>query len=400
MKRIIALLALLLLLFSACVPGVDPSSVVDSSNTDVSSGDNTSSEDNSSDIPTEPLPFVIETIEYENQIRHYYNTRDIFRSNGWIYYAVSNRYQKGNVNNFKIFKVKDDGSDKQELYTNDYYLVSWLWVEGDYLYYIRAFRPDGTEGALWRMKTDGTEDRLINDSYNYKDLIIKDGWIICSTTHTHDDNGYTRAYNLIKMRTDGSEFKILYSEYAEGIYSYDDNYIYILDRRYTGVDGEYAEHRDKTDGVYVKLDYNGNNMGRVHIPGTSENNEKKYSTHNGFLTRNNIFICSAYDSKHSNAKLILTWYDEAKNEVIKSFYKEGMTGYYLYGNWIFYYNRDEKTIWRIDINGNGEQRVFEAPSIKFDFKPIGEKVFLRFYKDNAFHYAIINYDGTGMVELN
>ena len=112
----------------------------------------------------------------------------------WVYFC-------GNYSdNGKIYRIKTDGSEKQELKGNG----TFARVSGDWVYYVQVHSPGM---SICRMKTDGSEDQSlhtwrITGSFN---MAIVDGWVF------HHGDG------LQKMRIDGSEKQTLAEVTASNI---------------------------------------------------------------------------------------------------------------------------------------------------------------------------------------
>ncbi len=85
-------------------------------------------------------------------------------SNNWIYYLAPNE----DSTEIGIFKVRNSGKDKQQLYMSELDIVS-LNVYKDYIYFIGSatetyLEEDDVDNKIYRMKTDGTNLEVLNDN--------------------------------------------------------------------------------------------------------------------------------------------------------------------------------------------------------------------------------------------
>lgn len=154
----------------------------------------------------------------------------------WIYYEAE-AYSNGNnsYTEYKIYKIKIDGTSKSEIDTTSKSKItsrgpSNINVVGEYIYY------SNTDG-LNRINVDGTEKRLIDD--NSAESIIVDGdWIYC----TQYADG---SYQLNKIKIDGTQKTTLNSLPSAAI----EEFILSIN-----VIGEWIYYA-KPDGVYkMKVD--------------------------------------------------------------------------------------------------------------------------------------------------
>lgn len=102
---------------------------------------------------------------------------------GWVYYGLDQlRNGKG------LYKKKID--DEKAIKLSDG-LPRYINVVGDWIYYL-SFKE-----GIYRIKTDGTEEKLICKDENLARIYVYGDWIVC------------RSDKLYKMKTDGSEKVIL-----------------------------------------------------------------------------------------------------------------------------------------------------------------------------------------------
>ena len=85
-------------------------------------------------------------------------------SDNWIYYLAPNE----DSTQIGIFKVKNNGNDKQQLYMSEIDIVS-LNIYKNYIYFIGSgtetyLEEDDVDNKIYRMKTDGTNLEVLNDN--------------------------------------------------------------------------------------------------------------------------------------------------------------------------------------------------------------------------------------------
>lgn len=85
-------------------------------------------------------------------------------NNNWIYYLAPNE----DSTQIGIFKIKNNGKDKQQLYMSEIDIVS-LNVYKNYIYFIGSatetyLEEDDVDNKIYRMKTDGTGLEVLNDN--------------------------------------------------------------------------------------------------------------------------------------------------------------------------------------------------------------------------------------------
>ncbi|MBB6216563.1 hypothetical protein HNQ80_002665 [Anaerosolibacter carboniphilus] len=110
------------------------------------------------------------------------NGRFAVQQGEWIYYVTRDKFT------FKLYKMKDDGSDKTSLKNER---TSGIVVAGDWIYF-----PHGADSNLYKIKTDGTDlTKLSDDKAQY--ISVYNGWIYyCNRSDE---------YKLYKIKTDGTQ---------------------------------------------------------------------------------------------------------------------------------------------------------------------------------------------------
>jgi hypothetical protein len=108
-------------------------------------------------------------------------------NNKWIYYTNSSKEE------FKLYKVKADGSNKTKL--NDDVSL-YIAIDGEWLYYSNYSRG----GHLYKIKSDGTGKKELNSDWSI-DIKIVDGWI-----HYTNKSDNQRTY---KIKLDGSSRQLV-----------------------------------------------------------------------------------------------------------------------------------------------------------------------------------------------
>jgi hypothetical protein len=98
---------------------------------------------------------------------------------GWVYYGLDQlRNGKG------LYKKRIDDEKAIKLSDNS---IRYINLVGDWIYYI-SFKE-----GIYRIKTDGTEETLLCEDKNIKNIYVYGDWIMC-----HSDE-------LYKLKTDGSK---------------------------------------------------------------------------------------------------------------------------------------------------------------------------------------------------
>ncbi|SCG83873.1 hypothetical protein DW1_2309 [Proteiniborus sp. DW1] len=162
-----------------------------------------------------------------------------YYDNGWIYFSRRKKMNYGDTLEIgELYKMKEDATGVTKL-SND--SASNIFVKDDWIYYINNsdFR------TFYKIRTDGTDRRKINDEHRMFNFIYIDGWVYFNEYLNkkgqgigyHGSPGSYLATAFSRMRIDGSDYqRILDIEISD--FSYDDKYIYGRDVSY---EAEYAQ---------------------------------------------------------------------------------------------------------------------------------------------------------------
>lgn len=155
----------------------------------------------------------------------------------WIYY-----------HNDALYKVKADGSGKQELSKD---IPGFINVAGDWVYYADAADQ---KLNMYKIKTDGTSRTKLSDDQSMY-IVVAENWIYYMNA---SDSG-----NLYKIKTDGTAKTKLTDEPALEI-SVSGDWVY-----YTTINtsGQGELHKIKTDGTGSAIVYEGGSMMFLNVAG-------------------------------------------------------------------------------------------------------------------------------------
>lgn len=179
-------------------------------------------------------------------------------NNNWIYYLAPNE----DSTEIGIFKIKNNGKDKQQLYMSELDIVS-LNVYKDYIYFIGSatetyLEEDDVDNKIYRMKTDGTNLEVLNDNELNND---------CYEIYVVNNQIYYIGLNaeICKMDLNGANKKIV-SDNGTGFLGITKDYIiYNSD---AGEESEdYVTYIMNIDGTDAKPIIEGKRLYSVNIEG-------------------------------------------------------------------------------------------------------------------------------------
>lgn len=149
-------------------------------------------------------------------------------NNGFIYYSGVNG----------LYKEKADGTGRVKLLEDAARDIN---VVGDWIYYLNETSKENETSRIYKVKTDGTEKtEVYSDSY-IGNLIVANGWMYYKT----QDEDFN--YEICKVKTDGTDKQLLTTdEFLKNI-SISGDYIY-----YNTGDGIYKLKNDGSDKVKLQ----------------------------------------------------------------------------------------------------------------------------------------------------
>ncbi len=197
-------------------------------------------------------------------------------SNNWIYYLAPNE----DSTEIGIFKVRNNGKDKQQLYMSEIDIVS-LNVYKDYIYFIGSatqtyLEEDDIDNKIYRMKTDGTNLEVLNDNELNND---------CYEIYVVNNQIYYIGLNaeICKMDLNGANKKIV-ADNGTGFLGITKDYIiYNSD---AGEESEdYVTYIMNIDGTDAKPIIEGKRLYSVNVEGNyiyyGDSDKKIYKTEIG-----------------------------------------------------------------------------------------------------------------------
>ncbi len=299
----------------------------------------------------------------------------------WLYISLGLR-RTGYDN--PIYKVKTDGTSLTEIFNTKKGVPTCLNVVGDWIYYKIEVAQSPEHGNLYRIKTDGTnEQRLNDDNWKCKYLIVVNDWIYFSRYYGETESDNTKL-EICRMKTNGSSLQVLIDN-SNWLFWVADEWIYYVSEDQNGM---YAIYKMKLNGndKQLLLDDLSNPVvpkfhdGWVYFQDDNHFSEEPISTYR---------IRS--DGTGSPETLCFSCIDNPDN--IPNIYPP----VYINDGWYYY-----GVLWRCKVDGSGAKpvKVFT-----------GEQQGLGFY-DNCFYYIVfegtetitstiykINVDGTGEQKL-
>lgn len=290
-------------------------------------------------------------------------------NNGWIYYLSPNE----DSTEIGIFKIKNNGKDKQQLYMSSSDIVS-LNVYKGYIYFIGSatetyLEEDDLDNKIYRMKTDGTGLEVLNDNELNND---------CYEIYVVNDEIYYIGLNaeICKMDLNGAN-KTVVTDNGTGYLGVTDKYI-IYNSMASETDVEYITYIMNLDGTDAKPIIEGKRLYSVNIEGNyiyySDSNKKLYRTEIG-----------------SNVEETL--YDN-----IETYNLNTNDGYAYYLNYLDAENGDYTVcLFRVKLDGSTQTpenlKAMETYSSFIDV--VGNWVIYMDSSDEAGFINLVNKDGKG-----
>lgn len=179
-------------------------------------------------------------------------------NNNWIYYLAPNE----DSTQIGIFKIKNNGKDKQQLYMSEIDIVS-LNVYKNYIYFIGSatetyLEEDDVDNKIYRMKTDGTGLEVLNDNELNND---------CYEIYVVNNQIYYIGLNaeICKMDLNGSN-KSVVANNGTGFLGITKDYI-IYNSDSGKEEEEYVTYIMNIDGTEAKPIIEGKRLYSVNIEG-------------------------------------------------------------------------------------------------------------------------------------
>jgi hypothetical protein len=278
-----------------------------------------------------------------NSLANIKNGGLVARNEDWIYYSNTSE-------DWNLYKVKDDGTQKTKLTD---YAVIFVNVVDDYIYYSDYVFAETS--CILKIKTDGTNQSIITEEPAYGVIVIND-WIY-----------YANSYdNLVyKIRTDGSEKVKLLNTRVNGFIVHDGHIYYkdfkdgMIYKKEIGKETHTALIKKEVKTFvladnwiyYTSLD-NGDNLYKVTINGESDTRLADVK----FGYSYNIKDDWIYYSNESDYGRLYKINTDGKGNIKLS--DDDVSDINIIDEWVYYLNLSEgKKIYRIRIDGTQRQLV-------------------------------------------
>ncbi|MDK9712420.1 DUF5050 domain-containing protein [Acidaminobacter sp.] len=238
-------------------------------------------------------------------------------ADGWLYYAQMQENFDG-----YLYRMKPDGTEKQQIGTASIDIFANTLVAGDAIYF--SNKADGS--TLYRMKTDGSALKKLNDLATYKQT-FEDQWLYYISVSTDPATGESKN-QLRKVRTDGSEDLLLVEPVGSNAII-QDGWVY-----YTAESGSDLLYRIKPDGM-----------------------EKTALTDVG-VSYINIHEGTLY---YQTADQGLIFSSGLDGSAPKQLTESGGTGIQIAGDWIYFMSRSEGgRPYRVKLDGTGLEKAYSV----------------------------------------
>lgn len=274
------------------------------------------------------------------------NSGNAAQKGDWIYY-------RNGSDGDKLYKVKNDGSEKTKLDDDRAININ---VVDDWVYYSNYSDYYG----IYKIKTDGTERTKLSEDMTTELSVVGD-WI-------YYNNDWQKGCRLYKIRTDGTDRTQLNEDYS-GYINVSGDWIY-----YTNIYNGYKVYKVKTDGTKkTDLGFNGFStivendwifyhfQGQLYKAKTDGSGKTKLTNSVYFdmsyinLNEGWIYFVNSLDG-NKLYKVAINGEDQMKviDDIFGREYSE--TG--IVNDWIYYYSRsDNNRLYRIKKDGSQKQLV-------------------------------------------
>ena len=289
-------------------------------------------------------------------------------NNGWIYYLAPNE----DSTEIGIFKIKNNGKEKQQLYMSSLDIVS-INVYKDYIYFIGSAtevykEDDELDNKIYRMKTDGTELEVLNDNELNNE---------CYEIYVIKDKVYYIGLNaeICKMDLNGSDKTVLANN-GTGFLGITEEYI-IYNLPDENAEADYVTHIMNLDGSDPRPIINGKRLYSVNI----EDNYIYYSDSEKKLYKTKI---------DSNV-------EEPVYENISAYNLNTNDGYAYYLNYLDIENDDDTVcLFRVKLDGTTEvpEKIKELSTYSSFIDVVGDWVIYMDSSDQAGFIMLVNKNGT------
>ena len=268
----------------------------------------------------------------------------------WLYYSGS----------IGLYRLNTDGKDSAELCNDDVesFLVNDGWI------YFKTYTATGKEPNLFKMRLDGSERQQLGTAVANIWIAVQDGWVYFS-------EGID--YGIGKIRVDGTGYEKLCKGVEAFSICVSGEWIYYGDY------GRKQLRRIKTDGTGDELLYQQTNDEGVNID---------------FYNDNYIYCHEQRPDFKQTSQY------QVYRVPISGGTRENLTSGYPFkisGDWIYYYNNDDSTLWRSRIDGTESHQVSKHTVKRMMWDVIGDWIY---FTGQYLESAKSDYDGLAIYRVH
>ncbi len=268
------------------------------------------------------VPHIVDAKSYTlgNTSGNIFNGGVAALSGDWIYYR--NDAMLGN-----LYRIKTDGTKKKQLNEDD---VSYINIVGDWIYYLnKELSPVfyDMRNYIYKIRLDGTgRKKLCDDAID--NMQVQGDWIY-----------YVHYTNLYKMKTDGSKVTDLKVK-CDGVF----------------VEGEWIVYYD-LEGYIYKMKTDGTHKAKLGTCGYSVNFLNKLVYYDDYKPGINPFTFEYYPVTFKKVSVD----NSIKDTHINSSDKDSGFAINIVGKWIYYINASQDgNIYKIKTDGTKKTLVYSC----------------------------------------
>lgn len=337
MRKFFALLLIFLLAFSV----ISCSSKAASPNKATAEDPDDTAVDSDATAPVSDSPKAVELIT-GNTSSNISNFGFAVKQGEWIYYT--------NDQDLNIYKMKEDGSNKQQLSTDICYQLS---VVDDWIYYVNFT----DNKSIYKMYVDGSQAQKLNSDASRNVNVVNDSIYYINL----DDNNIYKTdldgYNKTKINDVNSKYINFYNGQIY-FYDSDSSYLYKMDldgsnKTIVSEDNMFMFTIDNDliyfayqDGIYT-IDLDGNNKTKISDEVLSDNSCINIS--DGWI----------YYSNYNDENKLYKMKTDGTNPTKLN--DDDSSKINICSNWIYYFNNDDNNaLYRIMTDGSKRMMVNDA----------------------------------------
>ena len=310
-----------------------------------------------------PTPTYEEAPEiYGNKAGNIVNGGYFAQSGEWIYFSNS-------ADDWKLYKAKSDWSEIVKLDDKSTGRSPYINVVGDWVYYNGRYSESHNGHALYKIRTDGTEKTVLDDTQVANIFVVGD-WIYYGS-YAH---GYSRPY---KIRTDGTKKRMIlgYSQVTKPISTVIGDWIYFYDMA--------------NNWRIYKMRTNGTELTRIN-----DDISKNVHVHGEWIYYTDANV-------HNNSSIYRIRHDSSGREQL---FAGNCPGLIIDDGWIYYIDGSDThnwRLWKMLLNGSEKSQLG-------DFSVVGGIYILEdwiyfsdyYYVDDPVYESYrVRKDGTGLERL-